>query len=106
MELEGKVILVNETTVVSEKFKKRELVVETDDTYPQQIQVEFTQDNVDSLNSVKLGDNVKVQINLRGRAWTSGEGVTKYFNTIQGWRIEVTNGSKEAVTEDSSNLPF
>ena len=34
------------------------------------------------------GENVKIGINLRGRAWTNPQGETKYFNTIQGWYID------------------
>jgi len=41
--------------------------------------------------------NVKIGINLRGREWTNPEGETKYFNSIQGWRIDVleNNSSTE-----------
>lgn len=35
-----------------------------------------------------MGDAVKVSINLRGREWVDPQGVTKYFNAIQGWRVE------------------
>ena len=35
-----------------------------------------------------MGEAVKVSINLRGREWVNPQGETKYFNDIQGWRIE------------------
>jgi translation initiation factor IF-3 len=88
MEVVGKIKLVNAEQVVSEKYKKRELVVVTDEQYPQSIMVEFAQDKCDLLNLYKEGDSVKVSINLRGREWVNPEGISKYFNTIQGWRIE------------------
>ena len=50
--------------------------------------VEFVQDKTDALNSYSVGEDVKVSINLRGREWINPEGVAKYFNSIQGWRIE------------------
>jgi hypothetical protein len=50
--------------------------------------MEFTQDKCDLLNIYKVGEDVKVSINLRGREWVSPQGDTKYFNTIQAWRIE------------------
>ncbi|PKP14957.1 MAG: hypothetical protein CVU07_12235, partial [Bacteroidetes bacterium HGW-Bacteroidetes-23] len=50
--------------------------------------MEFTQDKCDLLNSYKVGEGVKVSINIRGREWVSPQGETKYFNSIQGWRIE------------------
>ena len=69
-------------------FRKREMVVTTDEQYPQHIMVEFTQDKCDLLDSYKAGEQVKVSINLRGREWVNPQGETKYFNSIQGWRIE------------------
>lgn len=69
-------------------FRKREMVVTTDEQYPQHIMIEFTQDKCDLLNSYQVGEPVKVSINLRGREWVNPQGETKYFNSIQGWRIE------------------
>ncbi len=89
MEVIGKVKLVGEVqTFGTGGFKKRELVVTTDEQYPQMIMIEFVQDKTDLLNSYKVGQDVKVSINLRGREWINPEGVAKYFNAIQGWRIE------------------
>jgi translation initiation factor IF-3 len=88
MEVVGKIKVVNAEQVVSKKYKKRELVVVTDEQYPQSINIEFAQDKCDLLNTYKAGDSVKVSINLRGREWVNPDGVSKYFNTIQGWRIE------------------
>ena len=89
MEVQGKVKLVGETqTFGSNGFRKRELVVTTEEQYPQHIMIEFVQDKTDLLNSYSVGQNVKVSINLRGREWVNPQGETKYFNSIQGWRIE------------------
>ena len=88
MEVTGKVKVVNPEQQVSASFKKRELVVTTDEQYPQHIMIEFTQDKCDLLSSYKTGEAVKVSINLRGREWVNPQGETKYFNSIQGWRIE------------------
>ena len=89
MEVQGKVKLIGETqTFGSNGFRKRELVVTTEEQYPQHILVEFVQDKVDLLNNYQVGQDVKVNINLRGREWVNPQGETKYFNSIQGWRIE------------------
>ena len=87
MEVTGRIKVINAEQQVSASFKKRELVVTTDEQYPQSIMIEFTQDKVDLLNSYKVGENVKVSINLGGREWVNPQGETVYFNTIQGWRI-------------------
>lgn len=88
MEVTGKIKVVNPEQQVSASFKKRELVVTTEEQYPQHIMIEFTQDKCDLLNNYSIGEAVKVSINLRGREWVSPQGETKYFNSIQGWRIE------------------
>ena len=89
MEIQGKIKLIGETqSIGSNGFKKRELVVTTEEQYPQHIMVEFVQDKTDLLNSYQVGQQVKVGINLRGREWINPQGEAKYFNAIQGWRIE------------------
>ncbi|MDP2160957.1 DUF3127 domain-containing protein [Flavobacterium sp. UBA6135] len=88
MEVSGKVKVVGDVQQVSPTFKKRELVVTTEEQYPQSIMIEFVQDKTDLLNTVAVGENVKVSINLGGREWVNPQGETKYFNSIKGWRIE------------------
>lgn len=89
MEVQGKIKLVGETqSFGSNGFRKREVVVTTEEQYPQHIMIEFVQDKVDLLNNFQVGGSVKVSINLRGREWVNPQGETKYFNSIQGWRIE------------------
>jgi len=89
MEIQGRVKLIGETKEFgSNGFRKRELVVTTEEQYPQHILVEFVQDKTEILNTYQVGQHVKVSINLRGREWVNPQGETKYFNSIQGWRIE------------------
>jgi hypothetical protein len=88
MEVLGRVKLINPVQQVSASFKKRELVVTTEEQYPQHILIEFAQDKTDLLNNYNVGEQVKVSINLRGREWVNPQGETKFFNSIQGWRIE------------------
>ncbi|MEH6680668.1 MAG: DUF3127 domain-containing protein [Sediminicola sp.] len=89
MEIQGKIKMVDETkTFGSNGFRKREMVITTEEQYPQHIMIEFVQDKCDLLNSYRAGQEVKVSINLRGREWVNPQGETKYFNSIQGWRIE------------------
>jgi len=89
MEIQGKVKIIGETqTFGNNGFRKREIVVTTEEQYPQHIMVEFVQDKTDLLNNYNVGQDVKISINLRGREWTNPQGEVKYFNSIQGWRIE------------------
>ena len=89
MNISGKVKLIKETKEYgSNGFRKREIVLTTQEQYPQNILVEFIQDRTDLLDAYNIGDFVKIDINLRGREWTNDKGEVKYFNSIQGWRIE------------------
>lgn len=125
MEVAGKIKVLSETqTFGNNGFRKRECVVTTEEQYPQMIMVEFIQDKCDLLDSFKVGDDVKININLRGREWINPEGVAKYFNAIQGWRIEKTQGeaggstpapvekienfeaAETTTSEEADDLPF
>ena len=88
MEVTGKIKVINAEQQVSASFRKREFVVATEEQYPQFISINFVQDKCDLLNNYNVGEAVKVSINLRGREWVNPQGETKYFNDIQGWRIE------------------
>jgi single-stranded DNA-binding protein len=88
MELVGKIRTILDPKDISATFRKRELVLTTEGRYPQQILVEFTQDKIAQLDAFAPGDEVKIQIDIRGREWRSPRGEVKYFVTIAGWRIE------------------
>lgn len=101
MEVIGKIKVINPEQQVSESFRKRELVVATEEQYPQFISINFVQDKCDLLNNYNVGEVVKVSINLRGREWVNPQGETKYFNDIQGWKISKT---ENATVNEPANL--
>ena len=92
MELQGTVKKVGETQTFASGFQKRELVLLTEEQYPQPIQIDFLSDKIDLLNNVSEGESVKVGINIRGREWTNPQGEVKYFNSISAWRLEKVSG--------------
>ena len=105
MEVIGKIKWVDEVKTYGESgFRKRQVVITTQEQYPQSLLIEFVQEKCNLLDSFQLGQNVKIGINLRGREWINPEGETKYFNSIQGWRIEEIN--QEDSTKDDTVAPF
>ena len=88
MELQGTVKKIFEPQTFASGFQKREMVLLTQEQYPQPINIEFLSDKINLLDTLKEGDNVKVGINIRGREWTNPQGEVKYFNSITGWRVE------------------
>ena len=93
MEISGKIRVVNPTKEISATFKKREIILTTEENYPQHISIDFVQDKCSILDSYKVGENVKVSINIRGKESINKDGETRYFNQIQGWKIEKTDSA-------------
>jgi len=121
MEIKGKLLEISNEQVLSDKFKKREFVVEYAENpqYPELIKLEFIQDKCSLLDGYQVGNLVDVQFNLKGRKWDDPKGGTKYFNTLQAWKIakvensapiaKVENSAPVAVADqgdESNELPF
>jgi single-strand DNA-binding protein len=104
--LEGKIVAIMPTQVVSEKFSKREFVVETPDQYPQQILFQLTQDKCSLLDSLQVGQEVDVHLNIRGRSWQNPQGETKYFNTLEAWKIDVLGATAQPHIADDLDEMF
>ena len=89
MEVSGKIKVLGDVKTFGDNgFRKREVVITTQEQYPQHLLIEFVQDRCELLDSFNIGENVKISINLRGREWENPQGDIKYFNSIHGWRIE------------------
>ena len=90
IEVTGKLHVIMETKQVSERFTKREIVVEVTDNpkYPQFVQFQLTGDRCSLADDLRVGDSVRIEFSLRGREWRSPQGETKYFNSLDIWKIE------------------
>ncbi|MBA2683777.1 MAG: DUF3127 domain-containing protein [Gemmatimonadaceae bacterium] len=85
----GKIHVINDTHQVSERFSKREFVLEVPDgKYPQFVSFQLTGDRVSAISDFQVGDEIRVTFNLRGREWRNPQGETKYFNSLDVWRLE------------------
>ena len=92
-EVIGKVHQVGETQVVGSAgtFKKRTIVIATNEQYVQHIPIDFVQDKCDMLDSYKVGQEVKVSINIRGNEYNN-----KFYVSLNGWRIDKVEGIETA----------
>ena len=90
IEITGKLHAIFDTKQVSERFTKREFVLELMDNpkYPQTVLFQLTGDRVSQLEGMNVGDQVTIEFSLRGREWRSPAGEVKYFNSLDVWRIE------------------
>jgi hypothetical protein len=97
MEVTGKLRALFDTKQVSERFTKREFVLElADGKYPQTVLFQLTGDRCGILDQFQVGDEVRVEFNLRGREWKSPQGDVKYFNSLDVWRIEAARAAPRA----------
>lgn len=98
--LKGTLKVIGQEQVISEKFKKREFVLEDNSSqYPQVISFQLAQDKTVLIDGHKEGEEVTVYFNLRGREWTSPkDGQVRYFNTLDAWKIE--GGAQAPTAQD------
>lgn len=83
MTVDGNIKLIGEVQTFDSGFTKRQLVVTTNDQYPQEVAIDFTKDNITMLDKFSVGMNVSVSINIRGNEHNG-----KYYVSLNGWRIE------------------
>jgi len=88
LQLKGSIHAIGQTEIKSEKFSKRDLVLNVPDgNYTQYLNIQFNNANCEKLDAFSVGQQVMIAINLRGRLWTGADGIEKCFNSIEGWAI-------------------
>lgn len=104
-EITGRLIEKYETQTVSDKFKKREFVVEYRDnpnsSFTEMIKFQLTQERCNLIDQMSTGQEVRVFFNLRGRKWEK-DGNVNYFTNLEGWKVELLSAQGSA---PSSTLP-
>jgi single-strand DNA-binding protein len=101
MKISGKVIVKGDRKNVGSKYVFQDLVIETEDKYPQKILLQASNDKVELVQNLNLGDMVEVDFFLNGREWQG-----KYFNTLSIWSIALKSAATQPVTNNESDLPF
>ena len=92
-EINGRLAEKYETQKVSDRFQKREFVLEIKSTgntgyeFVDFIKFQATQDKCSLLDQFGIDDELKVSFNLRGRKWER-DGQVSYFTNLEAWRIE------------------
>jgi spore germination protein YaaH len=118
----GKLHTLFDEQQVTEKFRKREFVVEIEDgNYPQYVKFQLTQDKCSALNSFQKGDKIKIAFGLSGREGKSRDGNTVYYTNLSAWKLEKIDGgtptsaapnrsaaasSSDAPPPDDDDIPF
>lgn len=97
LSVEGKVKRIHDEQVISDRFKKREFVIETEEQYPQVLMFQLVQDKTNLIDQFNTGDKVEVFFNLRGREWQRDpSSEIRVFNTLDAWRIQKVESMQSA----------
>lgn len=96
LQISGKIHTIYEAKQVTDRFTKREFVLELADNpkYPQTVLFQLTGDRCSQLDGLKTGDQVNIEFSLRGREWKNPQGEVKYFNSLDVWKIEGMRNSR------------
>lgn len=123
-EITGKIIEIFPINQVSDKFRKREFVIEKKETggaavFVDYVKFQLIQDKCDLINESFLNEEVKIWFNLKGNKWER-DGKINYFTNLDAWKIEkATSSSRDqnvpahttiedipAESDELSDLPF
>ena len=106
MDITGKITLIGATQQVSDRFKKRELVIEyaTNPQYPEELVFEFIQDRTDLLDGYAAGQTVQVWFDVSGRKWTAPDGAVRRFISLKGWRLQSVEGTSNPIPDEPPPL--
>jgi len=94
-EIKGELVAILDEQVVSDKFKKREFVIQTADQYPQVIKFQLTQDRCGMIDSYRKGETITVNFDVKGKEYVKGS-ETMYFNSLEAWKITGANGAPKS----------
>ncbi len=81
---EGTLYKVGDAEQVTERFRKRNFVIELGGggRYPQHVEFQLAGDRCELLDGYNVGEDVHIVFRLRGREWTSRSGDVRYFNSL------------------------
>ena len=104
----GTIISIGSAKQVSDKFRKREFVVEiADGKYPQLVAFQLSQDKCELIDGARVGSDITVSFNLRGRQWTDPKsGEVKTFNTLDAWKVETAKSASPSAPATDGDIPF
>ena len=106
MEIQGRIIKISPTQTVGQNgFQRRDVVISTEEQYPQYIPFDFVQEKCVLLDNFQVGQLVRISFNIRGREWVNPQGETKYIVNLQGWRIENAEVAQGAYPPPQGQYP-
>jgi single-strand DNA-binding protein len=83
MDIQGKVIKVNQVEHHANDFTKQTIIIETSESYPKKIALDFVKDKIEMLRNIAIGQTVKCHINIESKEFNN-----RYFTNVTCWKLE------------------
>lgn len=97
-QIEGTVKRISKVVQKTPTFRVKALLLEYTESYNEKVyttplKFEFQNKNIEKLDGVNIGDEIKVSFNIRG--FQTDEG--KVYNSLTGWKIENMEEEEQSV---------
>ena len=80
----GSIVRIEDEQTYGNGYVVRRVVLSTNDYDPQYVQVQFVREGIRMLDSLQVGDKVKIRFRLEGRPWQD-----RYFTNLVGEHVDV-----------------
>ena len=104
MEIKGTVIqktgLETGTTKTGNSYKKQFILIETQETYPKKVYIQFWGDKTDALSNVYAGAIVTVSVNIESREFNG-----KYYTDVSGWKVNMESAPQPQPQQAQQQQP-
>jgi hypothetical protein len=106
-EITGKLVAVFDIVQRTETFKTREFVIEKSEdiggrVITNYVKFQCVQDKTAMVDRFNLGDDVKVQFNIKGTKWVK-DGRENYITNLDAWRMETVKMDQNSGAGSSAN---
>lgn len=103
MEIKGKIIValpeMSGTSQAGRAWKKREYVLETQDSIPRKVHFDFFGDRADQY-PLNVGDDITLSFDIESREYNG-----RWFTSIRGWKAEKNNVQPQAYGTPDPGFP-
>lgn len=109
LEVTGKLLVKYDTQQVSERFKKREFVMElaeeiNGNTYTNYAKMQLVQNKCEIIDRFNEGDQIKVSFNIKGNRWEK-DGRVNFITNLDAWRVEAASAGAGATAGNYNAAP-
>ncbi len=106
-EITGKLVARFDIVQRTETFKTREFVIEKSEdingrTITNYVKFQCVQDKTAMVDRFNIGDDVKVQFNIKGTKWVK-DGKENYITNLDAWRMETVKIGQDVSSPDNTN---